>query len=200
MLEAAGVVTVKRGSKGGTFVNPVPTNMIADAVLLMARLNMVVPEELAEVRGLLEGYGAWFAAEHKTPELIANLRSAMAVLNQLSAETDWPDFARAELECHAILFRATDNGLLLSLQQALYEAALAQFRDIPFEWRDRVISDWQDLLASIATGDGNPARELMTDHIRHFANVVSDVRTRPTPSSAPRRTASTRTSPSTNPL
>lgn len=122
--------------------------------------------EIYEVRIVLEGLAARFAASRSTALDLARLERAAEVMEQLE---DPEPAVRAEtnLTYHRAIWRGSHNATLMDMLHNLqghltrYPATtLSQ----PGRW-ETVIHDHQEMLAAIRDGDADQARELAEAHI-----------------------------------
>lgn len=115
LLAAAGLVKVTSGS--GTYVQAPGANVVRDSLNLLLRASQLTPEQIYEVRSVLEVNVAGLAAERADDEEIA----AMAAENSALVPDNLPagEYARHDLLFHIRLAEATRNPLFLSLINSL---------------------------------------------------------------------------------
>lgn len=125
-----------------------------------------------EVRRMLEPEVAARAAERMTPRALAELESWVR-LGEESAERDEPIF-EYDSAFHVSIARATGNQTLLHLVAALMDT-LRESRERSFEPQEAVataLEDHRAIVAALATGDANAAREAMRAHIDHVESLI----------------------------
>lgn len=115
LLAAAGLVRVTSGS--GTYVQAPGANLVRDSLNLLLRASQLTPEQIYEVRSVLEITAAGLAAERAEADEIA----AMAEENSALIPDNLPatEYARHDLLFHVRLAEATRNPLFLSLINSL---------------------------------------------------------------------------------
>ncbi len=83
-LEAAGIVEIKKGAKGGVFIAHGNPFRFADALAIQLKLVGVSIEEMFDAQIALEVTAAEFAARRATPEDLAQLRGFLAQMQDLA--------------------------------------------------------------------------------------------------------------------
>jgi DNA-binding FadR family transcriptional regulator len=116
VLTAKGLIGARQ--KRGTFVTePHTWNMLDDDVLQWRgadRTNLVLFEQLGELRGIVEPAAAALAAERADDADLAELGTCLESMEQAGPDADTA--VAADLAFHAALLRATHNDLLASLR------------------------------------------------------------------------------------
>lgn len=118
-LEAAGVVTIRRGKHGGALVL---TRSIPRSLLLGDR----EPPEIAQmlqVRRPLEMQATLMTAEHANDDQLAELRRLVSMLGDLMETAD--EFIAVDLQFHAMLGVTSGNELLAFYLEDLFRRMLA---------------------------------------------------------------------------
>jgi GntR family transcriptional repressor for pyruvate dehydrogenase complex len=121
MLEISGLITLKRGHTGGSFIaagNPsVVANSLADALQL-------TDFSLADVTGTLRGLSsmaAIAACERMTEDDLARLDANVAEAAELTRAGQWTEKVAIHLEFHRLLAEATGNPILVLIMRSLLE-------------------------------------------------------------------------------
>jgi DNA-binding FadR family transcriptional regulator len=130
--------------------------------LLLAN-SVVRPGELLAVRGMLEIPAAALAAEHRTEEHLATLRTAI-----LDASTaDLEELLFAHNVFHVAIAEASGNSLLALLTRPLYLLANARevSETITRDFWAVVIDDHQAILRAVERGDPEGARAAAAAHV-----------------------------------
>ncbi|WP_308127707.1 FadR/GntR family transcriptional regulator [Gordonia paraffinivorans] len=123
-LQREGLIVVKTGRRGGSVV----TRPTATEVLRSVRLNIEgwAPEAgmLLESRVAIEPWCAYFAAERRTEEDVAELRQ----INERTAQAleGNGDFVECKVAWHSAVSRASRNEVLYTLIEAVSRAAYRQ--------------------------------------------------------------------------
>ncbi len=169
-LEQMGLVSVRQGSAGGTFVGDLSVGKMAEVFTVMMNLDRFKTEHVYEVALLLETTVAELAALNGTPQDLELLEQNL--LDHYHA--DMPDEDHATLGFHVALARASGNPLLETLvtvlinlvrrNPVLYPAGL----DFPHESN----LDHEAILEAVKMKNGNEARHLMREHLLKIEKAV----------------------------
>jgi DNA-binding FadR family transcriptional regulator len=179
ILEAEGLISVRRGVLGGIVVHRPDQRMTARTAALVLQARNVSLADVFEARSMLEPVAARLVAGSRSH------RSAAAELRRLSAEQleaiDDPEaFGRANSRFHARLVELTGNQTLSIVAEMLNEivaravAAAAQpdgGRDST-ETRLRGLRSQARLAALIEAGDAREAEEHWTEHMAIVGRVL----------------------------
>jgi GntR family transcriptional regulator, transcriptional repressor for pyruvate dehydrogenase complex len=111
LLAAKGLVELTPGS--GTYVRAIGASLIRDSVNLLLRANRLTPEQIYEVRSVLEISVAGLAAERAGAEEIAALEEEISTLQRENSQP--AEYARHDFLFHIRLAEATGNPLFLAL-------------------------------------------------------------------------------------
>jgi GntR family transcriptional repressor for pyruvate dehydrogenase complex len=116
--------------------------------------------ELIEVRCLVEGQIAYYAAERGTDEELAEL--------EILLTSDIPDVARAHVRFHARLARIARHRLLERLLDSIHNEISIQ-REHYLKWRGRAMDELTrnhlEILRRVRDRDARGARDAMVEHI-----------------------------------
>ena len=170
-LEQMGLVSVRQGATGGTFVGDLSLGKMAEVFTVMMNLDRFRTEHVYEVALLLETTVAELAANNATPQDID-------LLEQNLLDHYHPDMSddeeHATLGFHVALARASGNPLLETLvtvlinlvrrNPALYPTGL----DFPHESNQ----DHVAILEAIRQKNGREARRLMREHLLKIEKAV----------------------------
>ncbi|NUP65733.1 MAG: FadR family transcriptional regulator [Nonomuraea sp.] len=174
----AGKGLIDARPKRGTFVREREAwNLIDPDVLRWQFETLADPgilEKLAEIRAMIEPAASALAARRRTPEDIAELEAALAVMEQSGDTTE--ALVEADLRFHRALIAATHNELIEQLAMVI---------EIGLQARDRYIHGhrvsikrgyaWhRDVADAVREGDPEGARNRMTALLDEAAR---DVRT-----------------------
>lgn len=124
MLAARGLIQVRHGV--GLFASGSSYKPVTDALQLLFQREHVAPEELVEVRRLLEVEIAGLAAERATGEDLERIAAALEDLGQLDAPVEAQ--IAADTEFHVALARAAHNPIYLAVSEAVRQPLAASMR------------------------------------------------------------------------
>jgi GntR family transcriptional repressor for pyruvate dehydrogenase complex len=163
-LEARGVVVSRRGA--GTFIAEGPPDLGREPLGLLAALHGFTPNEMFEVRLVLEVGVAGLAAEHASPDHLATMAEELTEL--FATVDDAHAFLVHDVRFHRALGAGCGNRVLA----ALVEMVAAQF----YEQRRRTVNLARDLRGSaemhrrvfraVRGRNAEAAREAMAEHLR----------------------------------
>ncbi len=170
-LEQMGLITVRQGSAGGTFVRDLSMGKMAEVFMVMLNLDRFRTEHVYEVALLLETTVAELAALNGTTQDIELLEQNL--LDHYT-DDDRESEEHATLGFHLALARATGNPLLetlvnvlinvVRLNPVLYPAGL----DFPHESNQ----DHVAILEAVKKKNGAEARRLMREHLLKIEKAV----------------------------
>jgi GntR family transcriptional repressor for pyruvate dehydrogenase complex len=175
MLEQAGLVTIKRGPRGGAFVRETSQSSITQSLALMYQLDHLSRSELTEARHFLEATTARLASERATEEDLEALRQALRISDDdpMSPQA----FIRSNNAFHTAVARAAHNRVLLIMLasvQALIDRALAESR-LDTLIIARAASDHRRIYEAIAKRQPNRAEAAILEHIESFEHEFRDM-------------------------
>jgi GntR family transcriptional repressor for pyruvate dehydrogenase complex len=163
-LEAAGLVEIRTGARGGVRVAQGDPNRFADGLAVQLKLvGLDVSDALAAQMGL-EWVAAELAASKATPEDLAELSTLLddadALVDAGSAFTD------AAAAFHEALAHASHNWAIVTSLRALRELLRElHVRHTTPERARRVMHIHRQIYAAIAGHDAELAGQLMRSHI-----------------------------------
>lgn len=163
-LELRGLLEVRRGFNGGTFVRP-PDQIQASYEVHVPRPATAEEQDLVLVRTALEPLAARLAAARAGPALAEQLE---ALVRREQEAAPYPAlFIEAALAFHQEIAEASGSGLLRTLVEAL--GTLIQHRlngIVQAGGEQDVVRAHTEICRAIGAGDGDRAAELMADHLR----------------------------------
>ncbi|WP_294180522.1 FadR/GntR family transcriptional regulator [uncultured Schumannella sp.] len=167
-VEEKGMLTVAQGR--GTRVNPPSSWNVLDPVVLAALLEnddtLGVLDELAIVRGALEGSMSAAAAERRTPDRSAELAQAFARMAETVSDIE--AFAEADAAFHYVVMEQSENRLAANITRILFTRALETNRFVGAARLDSLsvtLDEHRAVFEAIERGDADGADRAMRDHI-----------------------------------
>jgi len=130
--------------------------------------------DIYELRRIVECEAAALAAERRADEHLAQMESAIEEMRQGLDAASGEQYIDADLRFHLVIADATRNRLILHSMGALREVirrALISIFQIP-KSAERSLAQHEAILAAIADGDAQRARNEMRDHL---VRVEADV-------------------------
>lgn len=174
VLEAQGLLSIRPGAGGGTFVREVDIDVTRQSLINFFHQKDLSLQHILQVRQILDPYFAETAANTMSPEDLEALSRIVATQKRHLDEGNLAEARRAEIQFHRDLARVTDNPLLILLQdfiETLLEKIKAQlspdhaFSQHSFEWHSRVIE-------ALERHDAASARQAM---LADLASVEADL-------------------------
>jgi len=167
-LEEKGMVTVAQG-RGTVVTQPSEWNLL-DRVVLSTMIEndetLGILDELAQVRGDLESSMTATAAQRRTDDDLAALRTALQV--QRDAIDDLDAFQELDRRFHARIMQTSGSRLSESIAHTLVQRAseYARFHGHPGqEGLELTLVEHQEVLDAVVAGDARAAATAMREHI-----------------------------------
>jgi len=170
-LQRSGLVEVKRGSRGGAFVQEMKHDAVTSVMRDMASLGRVRPAHIIEVRVLIEPSGAALAAERATEEDLQEMRRYLEVIPR--QQTD--EYVRWQIGFHRLVAKASQNPLF-AMQVNIF-LDFSEDMVLSLRKKDRLYHDITThpaILKKISQGDPEGARRLFHDHLSEIKPAFDD--------------------------
>jgi DNA-binding FadR family transcriptional regulator len=169
LLEALGVIEVRRGATGGAFiVEPAPER----AGLLLGsfiHFRHATSEDLNEFRETFEAETASWAAQRATSEECQDLLALVDQIRQIRDAGSWEAFVDLDLKFHFKIAQMSKNKIRIAIMQGIHEVfrksslAIAQ-ADSPL-WRRQQEAEISAVAQAIVEHRPDDARRLMRSHV-----------------------------------
>ena len=170
-LQRSGLVEVKRGARGGAFVQEMRHNAVTSVMRDMASLGQVRPAHIIEVRLLIEPAGAALAAERATEEDLREMRQYLEVIPK--QQTD--EYVRWQIGFHRMVAKASQNPLF-TMQVNIF-LDFSEDMILNLRRKDRLYHDTTThpaILEKIAQRDSDGAQRLFYDHLSEIKPAFDD--------------------------
>lgn len=184
-LVAVGIVEIRRGRQGGTYVRESWNAASAQAVRRTLLPRWEEMEQLFDLRCLVEGMVARVAAQRRRDEDLDRMRAA---LRRLAAAETPTDKHAADIAFHQAVVTATRNPQIAGLSRELLTRVsigfpVEPFDDDPAVYR-RALAEHTALCEAIEDGDGERAGALAQDHFTITNSAVREALSRASPPAA----------------
>ncbi len=168
----AGLVEVRRGRAGGSFVRDSWGEATADSVERVVGERWAELEQLMDLRHLVEATVARTAAERRDS---SDVRTVQDALRGYEQATDLRAAQIADLRLHRAVAVATHNPKLLELRENLLAQASLGFSLEPFTTSiyEKALPEHRELAQAVVDGDPDAAWAVGR---RHFAISSEEVR------------------------
>jgi GntR family transcriptional regulator, transcriptional repressor for pyruvate dehydrogenase complex len=172
VLEALGIVRVRRGADNGATLLEEPSNALTHLLRFYLALEHVSMASLLEFRTAHESWMA-AAAARRRPE--AELAEAADALDRMETE-DLSEraFLEADLAFHTALARACGNELATLVLEGCRTAILRTMVEVTIaagDWpsmRERLRGEHRGIYEAIEAGDAELASQRVEHHLRSF--------------------------------
>ncbi len=177
-LEGLGLVTIKKGPKGGIFVSESYHKPISDSLKGLVDAGQVTEANVFDIRLLIETYATAQAALNADKKDLDCLRSLLIVPADKTNNGEWLQANRSKF--HQKLAKASKNPALEVLMNGLIELLrkyFKDFHDVNFERES--LNSHKKILNAIENRDPQKARALMEAYIigmRDFINQTTSAK------------------------
>jgi GntR family transcriptional repressor for pyruvate dehydrogenase complex len=179
ILQVQGLVRVKAGRAGGTFVQLPGRDAVAKSVSLLIRGQHVRLAALLETREAIEPFCARLAARHRTDADLAHLDEANEALADEAGSL--AKFLQANVDWHLAVATASHNELLAGLMTALSRAIYSSTENDRFvdeKVRRETARAHRSITKAIRAQDADAAVRRMERHVYAYASAVVKVEKR----------------------
>jgi len=176
VLEAMGIVSVRRGAEHGVVLMQEPGNAFQPVLRLLVALRHVSLDDAIEFRVMVEAGAARSLAAIGDPD------GALAgLLDRMEAPgVAQPEFHALDATFHVKLVRTAGNALLNLVEDAvdgLLRKIVTDLASIARDWeaiRPQLIAEHRAIHDAIVAGEGERAAALVTQHIRYWGHRISE--------------------------
>ncbi|MEK5109433.1 FadR/GntR family transcriptional regulator [Cytobacillus sp. FSL K6-0129] len=174
ILEMKGVLEIRQGS--GTYIRSVDC-LTSEAPILSANPKTNIYEML-DLRKVLEVECAGLASSRATSTDIANIRHSLLAMETASTPEDG---IHADFQFHLHIVYASHHSIFIKLMNNLTEHmknTIKVTRSNRFAEDNKreksTMEEHRDIYLAIASGNGNEARQLMSNHINRVRKELSE--------------------------
>jgi len=165
-LAVEGLIETRHGRFGGNFVTLPGHDYMANAIDRFVQSRRIPLRSLQETREVLEPFLARLAANHRSDEQMAEIKSLHQHL--VNSSDNFQEFARTNIRWHNAIARASGNELLMtflfSLSHGMQVATMVEEYDTP-ETRRQVIAIHSRITDAIEARDAELAERSMRHHM-----------------------------------
>jgi DNA-binding FadR family transcriptional regulator len=178
ILEIQGLLRIKAGRAGGTFVQHPGKESVATTVGLLIRGQQLRLSSIHETREAIEPFCARLAAQNRTDEDLAALDAANAAI---AAEGTLEDFLQANVDWHIAVATASHNEILAGMMIALSRAIFTATNNRGFvDEKIRTITEkaHRTVTEAIRKQDAEASMRRMSRHVHAYAEAALEVEER----------------------
>jgi GntR family transcriptional repressor for pyruvate dehydrogenase complex len=168
VLELAGLLVVRRGYNGGTFVAPPDFEEASEAITLTFQPGNMALDQLLEACQTLEARAAELAASHASELEISDLEELVQRIEQcvhLPAR-----YLTAIVDFHLAVTEMAHNSVFTLALQAMRNNLIQELNRLisDQQLRTTIILELKDIWKAISEHDSLQAGKLMSLHLRHL--------------------------------
>ena len=173
ILEAQGLVSIKAGRAGGTFVSRPRSDRVVESIDFLIRGRQIALGPLLEVREAFEPSCARLAARNRTDADLVTLQND---INLMEAAEPLDEFLESNISWHQHVAAATHNELLVAFMSAIAKAihgatVRTQFF-IDQEIRSLTLRAHRAVMEAIELQDEERAHRRMARHVHAYSVEV----------------------------
>lgn len=184
ILEAEGLVEVRRGVTGGAFVSRPGGDRAGSALAALIRFGQATPEHFAEFRLHFEAETARLAALRAPSEQAALLLETAAQVG-LAAQSDvsWEEFMDRDIAFHEQVAEASMNpirmAVMLGVHAAFRQSSLRLSATDTPQWRAAQAAQLLEIARAIRMHKPQLAERLMQEHLTINTAVAAEMLSAP---------------------
>lgn len=173
VLELAGLLVVRRGYNGGTFVAPPDFEEASEAVTLTFQPNHMVLDQLLEACQTIEPRAAELAASHASKLEVSDLEELVLRIEQC---VHLPGrYLTAIVDFHLTLTEMSHNSVFTLSLQAMRNTLIQELNRLISDQslRITIILELKDICKAICDHNPLQAGRLMRSHLGHLGQHLS---------------------------
>jgi len=177
ILEALGLIEVRKGAGGGAVVVKMGSDKLCETISNFLFFRNLSVSHLGEIRKLIEPYHTRIAAERLGPEEIENLRSLNQECEEMLAAGEDIIGGKGEVEFHSMLARSSDNPVIVMIQDfvtVLLVEMKIKLKPGP-DFSEKVLSAHKRILKALEEKDGNSAAKEMYRHVQEVDEMLKEI-------------------------
>lgn len=179
VLEHSGLLVTRPGANGGTFVRRPDPDQVTRELGVLIRTGGVGFAELSEVRLVLEGQNAAWAARRASVDQLAELAELARRMRGLATGTPRHpgDVMELDVQFHTVIAQGAHNELSAAIVMGIVPALRELIGLLPPNVESAAADQYDEVYAAIAGRDARRAHRAMVQHINFFAEILRGQRT-----------------------
>jgi len=173
-LRNNGIVTVRKGTGGGTFIaQDLGGGEITDRLRDLVKWNRIGIRDVMEVRGILEPQIASLAAVDPSPRQVRDIWNSIKELEaSFSAKST---FRSRDENFHKALAAAANNPLLSVFQASIFDLLFSSISSIRWTEDDKrnIAHHHRNIAQYVENKDPRNARKAMIKHLEDMRSILS---------------------------
>jgi GntR family transcriptional repressor for pyruvate dehydrogenase complex len=173
-LQNAGLVHIKKGTGGGTFVaQDIGAAEVSELLRDIIQWKNISIHHVIEVRGIIEPQVAYNAAENATDEDIRNIWATIRELEHFFKVK--MKFQSSDENFHRALADAAKNPLLSVFQAALIDILFRFVYDVNWkkEHKKSILLHHTNIAEKVEKKDPEAAMQAMIEHLKDMQRILS---------------------------
>ncbi|WP_449415860.1 FadR/GntR family transcriptional regulator [Ochrobactrum teleogrylli] len=172
MLGAKGLIEVRRGRHGGSYVRALSSDMVTNSLDLFIQGHAIRFVDLLAVREGIEPVAAAQAARYRTEEDITEIEKILDEADEVIG--DIARFSELNLTWHLAIVRASHNPLFLSFMTSISSAiyAATSREEFNVDTRRIVSRSHRRISQAICAGDPAAAHRRMLRHVASYGEEL----------------------------
>ncbi|WP_158601914.1 FadR/GntR family transcriptional regulator [Pararobbsia silviterrae] len=167
-LEMAGVVELRKGPKGGSFVTHGTTEQLTQGLRDLMTLQAVTIEQITEARNLFEQAVVQTVCRTATEDDWDQLEQVLQAARDAYARKDYDTKLRKLVEFHIVLAHATHNPVLVFVMKSIMDFMLEYVLDIGPDRNDLSLIAVGRILDALRARDARAASHEMSEHLERL--------------------------------
>lgn len=161
MLEIAGLVTLKRGATGGSFIAGGDPMVVASSLSDALHLTDISLADVTETLQGISSMAATIACERMTDEDLENMRRNLNRATEMTQAKEWEDKVEVHLEFHVLLAEATGNPLLVLIMRSLTDVVGKVVHQVGATQDDSILRYRRALIRALEARDPDAATKAL---------------------------------------
>jgi GntR family transcriptional repressor for pyruvate dehydrogenase complex len=166
VLEVLGLVEIRVGSAGGAFVTAPSPEVLGQSLSNILMMRSYSPEEIAEVRLVIELGILDLVIERITEQDLEELRSMCEESAKRLEEGEYS--SELSFAFHSRLARCANNTVISMISMAFsgpLSMAAMRAKEVRTDSHRRTVEEHRAIVDALASGDGEVARQHLVEHL-----------------------------------
>ena len=175
VLSAQGLIQVKRGRSGGSFISNPTAHSVVRSLNLFIKGQDIRFIDFVYARQAIEPAAAAQAAVCRTDESLEKLRLQCVACEEAVGDID--DFVQANLQWHYAVAEASGNPLFITFLRSIWNTLhmATDFEDFDIKTRQTVAQVHWRIFEAIRQGDADASRRRMERHLSAYSDRLSSI-------------------------
>jgi GntR family transcriptional repressor for pyruvate dehydrogenase complex len=172
VLEKEGLISIKQGVTGGTFIREMNASPVIASISSMLKFKRITLEDITEARLVIEPEVAKLAAQRRTKEDIANLEDALNGLSRVVQEKRRA--TSTNLQFHRIIAESAKSPVLFFISEALMNLLLEDLgtRYLDLDQNRLLLKQHTEIFQAIKLQQPENACVCLRDHIVFVKKIM----------------------------